>query len=287
MNFLAVLLALGAERLLPRGSALGESHWLRSLLAALRPWPKLASSPALPWLLVLAAAGLTAAADHYITGAVPQILFMAGVLFFCLGPRDLDTDVQRLIAARERGDAAEATRLCQLLQAGPAPDESHRSLLGALFIQSHERLFGVLLWSLLLGPAAAVAYRIASRLPTLMPQLGFEPTAQQGADQLHALLAWLPARLTAGLFALAGSMDDAIQTWRRLGELHYQGAWRHHSWAVLAEVSAAALTAEEEGSGSTVAPDLAAALREVLRMQTRALLILLAGFAVFTSGSLL
>jgi AmpE protein len=81
-------------------------------------------------------------------------------------------------------------------------------------------------------------------------------------------------------------MDDALDAWKRTGELHYTGPWRRHSWAVLAEVGTGALAMEEEDGATTVAPHLAAALREVLRMQTRALLILLAGFAVYTSGTL-
>ncbi len=282
MNFLAILLALGIERAMPQGTALGESRLLAALLRGLR---KL-DNAALPWLLTFAAVALTLAIDHLLRGALAQVLFAAGVLFLCLGPRDLADDVQRLIAARSRGDMEEAARLSHALQSGPAPDESHRSLIGALFIQSHERLFGVLLWFMLLGPAAAVAYRLASRLPLLLPQLGFGAGARQAAEQLHGVAAWLPSRLTAALFALAGSMDDALAAWKRVGELHYAEAWRSHSWAVLAEVGTGALAMQEEGGGISVAPSLAAALREVLRMQTRALLVLLAGFAVYTSGTL-
>ena len=87
------------------------------------------------------------------------------------------------------------------MQSGPAPDESHRNLIGALFIQSHERLFGVLLWFMALGPAAAVGYRLASRLPRLTEQEGYGTGARQAAEQLHALGAWISARITAALFA--------------------------------------------------------------------------------------
>lgn len=286
MNFLAVMLALAVERAFPQGTALGESRLLAGLLGRLRGLLRIADGPALPWLLVALAIAITLAADAVVHGALLDILFSAAVLFFCLGPRDLSDDVQRLIAARAQGHAEEAERLSRVLQSGPDPDENHRSLLGALFIQSHERLFGVLLWFIALGPAAAVGYRVASRLPRLLDELGYGSGARLAAEQLHGLAAWLPARLTAALFALAGSMDDALAAWRRLGELNYLGAWRSHSWAVLAEVGAGALAMEEDDGAVTVAPDLSAALREVLRMQTRALLVLLAGFAVYTSGSL-
>lgn len=283
MNFLAILLALGVERALPQGTALGESRLLAALLRAL----KKLDHALLPWLVAVITVALTVALDHLLTGTLPQVLFGGLVLFLCLGPRDLADDVQRLIAARARDDRPEAERLRRCLQSGPKPDESHRSLLGALFIQSHERLFGVLLWFMVLGPAAAVGYRLASRLPLLLEQLGFGKGARQSAEQLHGIAAWLPARVTAALFALAGSMDDALEAWRRVGELHYREAWRSHSWAVLAEVSAGALAMEEEDGAVSVAPNLEAALKEVLRMQTRALLVLLAFFALYTSGTVL
>ena len=282
MSFLAILLALGVERAFPQGTALGESRLLALLLRGL----KKLDNPALPWLLTLLAVALTIVLERLLSGALAGILFGAAVLFCCLGPRDLADDVQRLIAAKARGDTGETERLSRALQSGPAPDESHRSLIGALFIQSHERLFGVLLWFMALGPAAAVGYRLASRLPALLEQLGYGPSAQQSAAQLHGITAWLPTRISAALFALAGSMDDAMEAWKRVGELHYREAWRSHSWAVLAKVGAGALAMEEEDGAITVAPNLEAALREVLRMQTRALLLLLAGFALYTSGTL-
>lgn len=286
MSFIAILLALGIERAFPQGTALGESRLLSALLRLLRKGAGLTDNPVLPWLLTLVATLITLALDHWLSSSLIQLVFAGLVLLLCLGPRDLSDDVQQLIAARSRGDVAAIEQLSRKLQGGPAPDESHRSLIGALFIQSHERLFGVLLWFMVLGPAAAVAYRLASRLPLLLEQQGFSDSARQSAAQLHALAAWLPSRITAGLFALAGSMDDALSAWKRVGELHYSGAWSTHSWAVLAEVGAGALAIEEDQGGVTVAPNLSAALREVLSMQTRALLVLLAGFAVYTSGTL-
>src|SRR3546814_10955431 len=90
------------------------------------------------------------------------------LLLLCLGPRDLTEDVHDLLAAREAGDIARVQQIARNLQRGPQPDASHRSLMGTLFIQSHEKLFGVLLFFFTFGPAGAVAYRIACRLPRLM-----------------------------------------------------------------------------------------------------------------------
>lgn len=290
MNFLAVLLALAAERLVPHGLGFGQPLLLRAILRALdrvRLGALLARSAALPWLLTALAVAATAFAQSLLPGLFWQGLFGGLVLFLCLGPRDLADDVQALLAARAAGDLPEVARLARRLQHGPEPDTSHRSLLGALFIQSHERLFGVLLWFVAVGPAGAVFYRVASRLPAQVEALEPGTAAASAAAQLHGLAAWLPVRFCAALFALAGSMDDALAAWRRVGEIDYQHGWRSHSWAVLAEVASGALAIEEADGSQVVAPNLESALREVLRMQTRALLILLAGFAVFTTGTLM
>lgn len=290
MSFLAVLLALVAERLFPHGLGLGEPRLLRALLRGLdrsRPGAAFARSAALPWLLTALGVALAYWLSQWLPGPLLTALFGGVVLFLCLGPRDLADEVQKLLRARANGELSEAARLARHLQHLPDAEDSPRSLPGSLFIQSHERLFGVLLWFLAAGPAGAVFYRLASRWPAQVEALEPDTAAARAAAQLHGLAAWLPLRACALLYALAGSMDDALAAWRRVGEIDYQHGWRSHSWAVLAEVACGSL-AMEEADGSPVPPrDLDAALREVLRMQTRALLILLAGFAVFTTGTLL
>lgn len=277
-----MLVALGAERLLSpyRDAAAQGRLWaaLRALPGVPGYWP----AALMPPLVVAVATAVTALIERQLPGTPMRLLYAGAVLFLCLGPRDLADDVQRLRAARAGGNAGEVTRLTRLLQMGPEPDADHRSLLGALFIQSHERLFGALWWFVAAGPAGAVAYRLASRIPFRLIDAA-DPAARNAA-LLHALLAWLPARLTALLFALAGSMDDSMSAWRRLRQEHSGGDWRQYTWAVLAEVANAALD-WEDGGGPVLASSLDAALAEVLRMQARALLILLAFAALLAVGA--
>jgi membrane protein required for beta-lactamase induction len=71
-----------------------------------------------------------------------------------------------------------------------------------------------------LGPAGAWLYRVSD---LLRRRSAFE-SARQGLRRakgdlgdsitlLHGLLAWLPARLTALSYALAGSFEDAVGNW--------------------------------------------------------------------------
>ena len=281
MTLIAMLLALAAERLLSRhrDGAISRRLALR-VLSALPPG--LRDAAVLPWLVASLGAVLVAVLHDAIGNSIVATLLAAFVLFFCLGPRDLADDVHGLRAARSAGDAATVARLTRSLQMGPEPDADHRSLLGALFIQSHERRFGALLWFLAAGPAGAALYRIASRFPGLRDAAD---TAQARAATLqHSLLAWLPVRVTALLFGLAGSLDDALTAWRRVHQEAHPD-WQRHSWSLHAETANAALDWEDaHDGGPMIASSLDSTLAEVLRMETRATLILLALTALFTAG---
>jgi AmpE protein len=76
-------------------------------------------------------------------------------------------------------------------------------------------------WFIVLGPAGAWLFRVSD----LMRRRAAFEAARQGAPVsadspgralafVHGLLAWIPARLTAGTYALAGSFENAVGSWR-------------------------------------------------------------------------
>lgn len=293
MSFVGILLALLVERGLGHVPGWGTPvifPWVVTRLQRTFVLPAFWRSVAVPVLLLAPPVLLVWWLRGELSNSFAELTFSTVTLLLCLGPRDLADDVQRLLRARESGDAAQVAQLSRDLMHGPQPEvgPTQRTLLGALFIQSHERLFGVLIWFFVFGPAGAVLYRLASHLPRVLrdsDSAAIDTPALRVAEGIHGVLAWLPARITALIYGLAGSLDDALMQWRRLATAPHE--WRSHTWAILAEVPSASLT-EEEADGSPVAPaTLDASLHEVLRMQTRALLILLAFCAIFTTGSLL
>jgi AmpE protein len=289
MTLIGILLALALERALGhyRGWGrpvifLGYIHTFERVLSLRAFWNS--------WLAPLVLLAPPVFAMYYVRGLITspflEVLMSAAVLVLCLGPRDLAEDVHNLLEARARGDTHTANHLSRALLRGPHPNNSRRTLIGALFIQSHERLFGVLFWFFAVGPTGAVLYRLASRLPRALNEIAPDSVAARFAETIHDILAWVPGRATALLYGLAGSLDDALGAWRDLGFTSGR-EWRTGTWAVLATVPAASLTIEE-ADGSTAAPmTLDANLSEVLKMQARALLILLAFFAIFTTGALM
>lgn len=282
MTLIAILLALLVEHFAShyRDAGLYETRggpltWLRRRLPSRRLW----NFPLWPALLVLLPTVLVSLLRHCIDNSLLQLPYDALILFLCLGPRDLADDIHRLIAAREAGDDATVQRLTLALKRGPMPDTDARNLLGALFIQSHERLFGTLIWFIFGGPAGAVLYRLASRLPRVF--LSSDGDGSGFSRRFHAAAAWLPARITGALYGIVGSADDALAAWRNLPAGQ---SWVQRTWTLLAEVPSAALNMEIHGA-KLVPARLETALEEVLRMQRRALLVLLAIFALYTAGA--
>lgn len=288
MTLIGILIALGLERLLGQLPGWGRPVLFIAAMNGLRIVVPAAlwRSVALPVLVVVLPAAAVWWGFEQVESPIAGLALSAAVLLLCLGPRDLAEEIHDLLRARSEGDAMRTAQLERALQRGPNPGASHRSLAGALFIQSHEKLFGTLLWYFAAGPVGAVVYRLASRLPRYLSETEPDSAALRAADGLHGWLAFLPARVTALVYGLAGSLDDAMQAWRRLRQ-EAELDWQTETWAVLAEVPTASLGTEEPDGSPVVPASLEAMLGEVLNMQWRALLIMLAGFALFATGTLL
>jgi AmpE protein len=272
MTLLAIVLVLAGLRWFdiaptPRNATQGYLARARSLIPSGRFW----SSPAAPWVLAVVPALIVGAIDARLPWFLHLVLATV-VLWLTLGPRELNPDLKAWVAAQARGDEAEAGRRAELVW-GDRPRE-----LGQLFIESHERLFGVLIWFFVLGPAGGVLYRVGRRLPH-----AWGSADNDHARRTHAALAFVTARITAALFGAAGSADDVIAEWRR--RRSQVEDWTERTWHWLSQIGAATLDIEEVQGDTAQAPSLQEGADEFVRLELRALLILLALFAIFTVGS--
>ena len=271
MILLAIVLVMLALRWLDiapasRNATQGYVARMRSWIHSERFW----SSTATPWVLVIVPALIVGVIDARLPWFLHLLLAIA-VLWLTLGPRELNPDLKAWIAAQARGDDAEAEHRARLVW-GDRPRE-----LGELFVESHERIFGVLIWFFVLGPAGGVLYRVGRRLPQAWGR------DNESARRVHTALAFAPARITAALFAAAGSADDVIAEFRRR-RMQVED-WMSHTWHWLSEIAAATLDIEEVQGATPRAPSLQEGAAEFVHLEFRALLILLALFAVFTVGS--
>ena len=235
---------------------------------------------------VLAVALLQWAIDHYLWLGV-DLIFGVVVLVLTFGPRDLWEDVYALAHARSEADhdraAACAAALCRSHSGRPPADRDGQTIVGAVLVQGHERVLAVLLWFFVAGPAGAVFYRSVRELPVLAARGTGSRALRRTATYVHGLAAWIPARLTALLYALVGRTGQALAAWPSARAItHASGA---ASWRLLAAVGQGALGLGRGADARTrrrTDEELNDTLLEALGLVSRALLVALAGLALLT-----
>ncbi len=230
MNFVALLLGLGVERLLTDLFHLREFRWLDPLFDAVSRraekaamWRSLASVIAVTVLAVLPVALVSV----FLAGTlfqIPYFVLAILVLLFSLGPRDLKIEVDDYCAAviEDRSDDVQRVSRELLENDPPVDPESHiYSVRRAVFVQANNRVFAVVFWFLLLGPTGAWLFRV---LDLMRRRLAYQYSRNEGeisassyvqvVRSMHGIFAWLPARLLVLGYALAGSYEGAISAWR-------------------------------------------------------------------------
>jgi AmpE protein len=233
MNFLALFLGLGIERLLTHLFHLREFHWLDPVFDwVLRiqriSQPNLAvAAAALTAMLVVIPVGIVEWGLQDRLAQLPQYIFAVVVLLFCLGPRDLSEEVNDYCKAIEAGDEEEIREIAtELLECQQEPGQAPPDVEEAVYAQANNRIFGVVFWFVLLGPTGAWLFRVldlmqrravyrACQGPDLEDE-GEWPQVAQAILLLHRLLAWLPSRLLSIGYMLAGSYDGALAAWKNL-----------------------------------------------------------------------
>ena len=150
------------------------------------------------------------------------IAFALLIVFVCLGPRDLDDEVDEYCKALDSGDESRAQRaLFELAEAERRGLSSTEAVEEAIFVQAPNRIFGVVFWFIVLGPVGAWLFRISDLLRRRTAFEGIrEPALAEkvapAVELVHAVLLWVPVRMAALGFAMSGSFDDALNKWRSI-----------------------------------------------------------------------
>lgn len=281
MNLIALFLGLLLERVLTKMLHLRDLRWFdgyfdwgfnhmrgKGKAACLLIGLFMVLLPCLPFAVV-------AVYFSHLLGGVPYLGFAAFVLLFSLGPRDLGSEVEDYCRAVEADDQETSRRVAKELLEEDAPRRAaarDRALEDAVFVQANNRLFGVIFWFIIFGPVGAWLFRVmdlmrrraqfeAWRDGKLDPE---ELDFLSAAKRLHWLLAWVPSRLLALGYALAGSFEDAVADWRS----YYQECSPHFFDAneeVVACVGKGALAMDTVDDNQAQVRRLRAAMRLVNR----------------------
>jgi AmpE protein len=213
---------------------------------------------------------------------LPYLLFAVFIVFLCLGPRDLNSEVDEYRAALDAGDQEAANRvLTELSEARPSGVRTAEAVEEAIFVQATNRIFGVAFWFVVFGPVGAWLFRIADLLRRRAAfesarDSQIEAAVAPAVESVHGILAWLPARLAALGYALSGSFDDAFDCWRRY-EPPAGLSFHRSNERVVAAVGKAAMT------GFLAEPvNSSAAARNSMRLVMRTLFIWITVIALMT-----
>lgn len=153
--------------------------------------------------------------------------FAVLIVFFCLGPRDLGSEVDEYCEARESDDEEAAARVLFEMSEAEHPRGSDIEVVeDAIFVQSINRIFGVIFWFVVLGPVGAWIFRVSDllRRRAVFRHLRHEGKTEAmlaPIEAIYGILKWIPARLAMLGYALSGSFDDAVNAWR--GEVATDG----------------------------------------------------------------
>ncbi len=150
---------------------------------------------------------------------IPTFIFGAAVLIYCLGSRNFDKMVEPFIESWEQGDYNAAAYNALVFENPEAHDKTDTTTLPekvvkTLIIGSNEKMFAILFWFMLLGPVGAFAYRCC----LIMRDYNNHECATSDhcnllIDKLVFYIDWIPSRITAISFAIAGSFVESFEAW--------------------------------------------------------------------------
>ncbi|MFC6301763.1 hypothetical protein GNF76_13115 [Pseudomonas sp. CCM 7893] len=275
MSFLVLVLAVWVEKFSAlRHRVQRDGAWLRELA-------KLESSERMgkqPWLILVllvllpvALLGLLLLVLEPVAYGLLALPVHLLVVIYALGRGDLLAGLGPFRDAWRRGDlqAAEHVAERDLNIGADSGEQLLERVQGHLLWQAYQSFFAVIFWYFLLGPVAALAYRLLA----LASEHGKNPLVVERATQLRHAFDWLPVRLLAASFALVGNFVGVSRVM-----LHELLSW---------DISAAQLVEKVGLVAGEIPPPVVGAdginsLDRIWELLLRAAVLWYAGFAIWT-----
>ncbi|MGV6825555.1 MAG: regulatory signaling modulator protein AmpE [bacterium] len=178
------------------------------------------------------------------------------VLLLSLGPEELGRATERYLGARDTNPET-ANKLAKEICGEDVPDQEPLralSIARCILVAANDRLFAPLFWFIVLGPVGAVAYRGIMELSlrnrrSVESDDEFEET--QSIDPALAIADWIPARLTALSYAVAGNFEAVAHIWTSASEEAEEGSRQLLREAGTAAMDSYPVTTELEDLGET------------------------------------
>ncbi|WP_419712085.1 regulatory signaling modulator protein AmpE [Pseudomonas sp. NFX224] len=275
MSFLVLLLAVWIEKFSAlRHQIQRDGGWVREL-------HKLESSPRLakkPWLVLLVLVLLPVALlgllllvlDPVAYGllALPVHLL---VVIYSLGRGDLLAGLGPFRDAWRREDLQAAAHVAKrdLEICADSGEQLLERVEGHLLWEAYQSFFAVIFWYFLLGPVAALSYRLLA----LAEEHGQNSAVVERAAQLRHAFDWVPVRLLAASFALVGNFVAVSRVM-----LHELLNWNISAAQLIEKAGLVAA----EIPAPMVGPEGINSLDRIWELLLRAAVLWYAGFALWT-----
>ncbi|MEE4919423.1 regulatory signaling modulator protein AmpE [Pseudomonas alliivorans] len=275
MSFLVLLLAVLVEKFSALRQRVQRDGPFLKQMARLEAGPRTASRP---WLILALLVLLPVVALQLVLTVVGSVAYgwlalpiHLLVLIYSLGRGDLIAALGPFRDACRRGDAQAAVHVAER-DMGVQADDSQQLLLGVqsyMLWQAHQSFFAVIFWYFLLGPVAALAYRLLA----LAAEHGTTPALVERAAQLRHAFDWVPVRLLAASFALVGNFVAVSRLM-----LHELLNWNISAAQLITRIGCAA----SEVPSPVLGAEGVSSLDMLWELLIRAAIVWYAGFALWT-----
>lgn len=285
MNLISILITLAIEHYYSAVRTMRRYDWFHNYAAALyvklegQDWRNGPLGIILIIGLVLFAIWLVSAMLAGVAGFF-SFLFATAVLIYTLGPSDLGQQVEDFTdAVHDKNeeairDAAQQITDCESPDLTNVPvNEIAQRVQHAILTEAITRVFGVILWFLLLGPVGAALLRMTCELKKCESSMG--DGFVRSINDLLEILNWLPVRLAVISFALAGSFTDTVSRWTSLADF-----WKDNNDTLLVDSAMGAI--QNEPSDDEEENDRIEAIHQTLALVKRTLVVWLAVVAILT-----
>lgn len=293
MSLIAILVSLGLERAVSQLRDYRQFSWFDQYTDKIKKWTDERNwqGPVVV-LLIMAVPVLTVVViNNLLQSTILGILslaFSTTVLFFCLGPQDIEQQLERFLNNWDNEDEEEAKNAAkEILNETPpqALSELQQSLVERVLVVASEQILSPIIWFTVFallgsGPLGVVIYRIACQLQN---RFGHQSDAfAKAVNRLHSIVSWVPAHIVALLFAMAGSFVDALHRWRECRK-EWQDDWQKTTSLIVVTIGLGALQIPIALTDDDVSSDdIPQHVRAVMGLVLRSILVLVVIIAIIT-----
>jgi AmpE protein len=232
MEFLAALIAVMLVQLWGSGAPLHRDDWFLLWCRKCASLPAIGGMSTLLPVFAISVPVFALLIVYYGVAdegwGLPKLAILVVILLYSFGRGDFRNALENYAQAWRAGDIDAARRLlrgfeCSLPDVTDALPQLHAQARSRVLYRGFERMFAVLFWFTVAGPALALAYRLAFLYRYRVAGAGITDDNRLAvalADQVLLLFEWLPVRALGISFVVVGNIRDGVRTWLDLLQRH-------------------------------------------------------------------